>query len=879
MKFLKLRIQDWRGVTGNEVAFAPTGVTVIEGDNELGKTSLTEAVDLLFDALDSSTAGPVKAVRPVGRDVGSQVELEVETGPYHFIYRKQFHKRPSTELRVIAPAVESLVGRDAHARVLEILADTVDVPLWKALRLQQGVAIDQADLTGQTSLAAALDAAAAADLGGGREETLYTRVVEEWLKYWTRTNKPIAARTPYEHEAITAVARLEDVESRLTELALDVERCDALSESLKVAQKSLSGDKVEEQHLAKRFAEVESLRSSATELRGLAQQASQQLTIATSKAEAREKLVGDVADAEERKQDAQQTYDALAKQAPDAQSLITAAKEAADELQRQVEEARKDATRAGRDLAHLHDIYNLTALEERQGYVHEARNQLTTAAEELATNAVDAGLLKKLEAAYVEFAQADARLHTEGPRIELVSNSELRLTVNDEEVTVPPAELQTWTVTDRTTLSLPGTATITVSAGRSLVGAQEELTKRSSTLASLLQQARSADIAEARLAGVSRAEAEANDKAANAQLVAALRDLTEQELAGKIISHTARIDAYIATRPTDPELPLDTGTARVLEESEQERVSKLEIAAAETRAHYERTRDAAQKSETDLVALVTKLEAASGEYLRPEDKLTVARAETTDEVIERRLTEAELQSAAAESKAAEGEAAYAEAKPESIEVALINVREVIKGATRSIREDEDELTGLRSRLQLRGEADLYDERIAALGAVETTSVKLARWDARAAAARRLYEVMSQARSHAQEAYVGPLRERIESFAQIVFGPSVQVELGTDLRINARILNGERIEFKSLSTGAREQLSLISRLACACLVSEAGGVPLLLDDALGNSDPGRLRDMGAVLALAGRSCQVIVLTCVPDRYRHIGGATVVPLRRT
>jgi uncharacterized protein YhaN len=180
---------------------------------------------------------------------------------------------------------------------------------------------------------------------------------------------------------------------------------------------------------------------------------------------------------------------------------------------------------------------------------------------------------------------------------------------------------------------------------------------------------------------------------------------------------------------------------------------------------------------------------------------------------------------------------------------------------------------------LRGEADLYDERIAALGAVETTSVKLARWDARAAAARRLYEVMSQARSHAQEAYVGPLRERIESFAQIVFGPSVQVELGTDLRINARILNGERIEFKSLSTGAREQLSLISRLACACLVSEAGGVPLLLDDALGNSDPGRLRDMGAVLALAGRSCQVIVLTCVPDRYRHIGGATVVPLRRT
>ena len=61
MKFLKLRIRDWRGVVDHEVSFAPTGVTVIEGDNELGKTSLAEAIDLLFDALDSSAADRVKS--------------------------------------------------------------------------------------------------------------------------------------------------------------------------------------------------------------------------------------------------------------------------------------------------------------------------------------------------------------------------------------------------------------------------------------------------------------------------------------------------------------------------------------------------------------------------------------------------------------------------------------------------------------------------------------------------------------------------------------------------------------------------------------------------------------------------------------------------
>jgi hypothetical protein len=32
----------------------------------------------------------------------------------------------------------------------------------------------------------------------------------------------------------------------------------------------------------------------------------------------------------------------------------------------------------------------------------------------------------------------------------------------------------------------------------------------------------------------------------------------------------------------------------------------------------------------------------------------------------------------------------------------------------------------------------------------------------------------------------------------------------------------------------------------------------------------------VLARAGQSTQVIILTCFPDRYVHVGGATVIRL---
>ncbi len=55
-----------------------------------------------------------------------------------------------------------------------------------------------------------------------------------------------------------------------------------------------------------------------------------------------------------------------------------------------------------------------------------------------------------------------------------------------------------------------------------------------------------------------------------------------------------------------------------------------------------------------------------------------------------------------------------------------------------------------------------------------------------------------------------------------------------------------------------------------------GASLILDDALGYTDPERLRLMGAVLAKAGKECQIIILTCVPERYNNVGEATVVRL---
>jgi uncharacterized protein YhaN len=101
-----------------------------------------------------------------------------------------------------------------------------------------------------------------------------------------------------------------------------------------------------------------------------------------------------------------------------------------------------------------------------------------------------------------------------------------------------------------------------------------------------------------------------------------------------------------------------------------------------------------------------------------------------------------------------------------------------------------------------------------------------------------------------------------------------VNLDEDLRIEGRSLDGVTLPFDSLSAGAREQLSVIAKLACGMMVASDAGVPIILDDALGFTDPKRLRDMGIVLAEAGKTCQVILMTCVPDRFQYVGDAKVV-----
>ncbi|MBL8898919.1 MAG: AAA family ATPase, partial [Planctomycetes bacterium] len=244
MKLVSLRIESWKGIAKRELALAP-GVNLIVGPNEVGKSTVVEALRLLFDpsVKSSSRKDEIKAAQPAGRDVGPEVEVELEAGAMRLRFLKRFLRKPATELRVLAPRAEQLTGDEAHQRFRELLDEHLDGALFRALWIEQGekLRFDPKDGAGRW-LSEALDRAvggtAAAD--GGVHGDLLSRAERERRRYYTlekgqETDELARVRSSAE-DAERALAQLREEHSRLERA---IERHAALDRSLAAARAAL----------------------------------------------------------------------------------------------------------------------------------------------------------------------------------------------------------------------------------------------------------------------------------------------------------------------------------------------------------------------------------------------------------------------------------------------------------------------------------------------------------------------------------------------------------------------------------------------------------------------------------------------------------------
>ncbi|WP_405236047.1 AAA family ATPase [Lentisalinibacter orientalis] len=894
MRLRRLALENWKGIDACDVRFAD-GVTIVEGPNEAGKSTLVEALLTLVRELDSSKKQAIRAVMPVGRDVGSTVTAEIETGDYRFVYSKTYNKSPQTTLDVSAPRREQLAGREAHERVEAILNETVDLALWQALLTEQGDSLTPADLRNSEGLSNALDEAAGHATTGVEDMDLYDAARAEYERYYTpRTGKPRFAQLEQDHEA--AVAARDAAAAALAEVERDAEAHDRLQADVRRRREALPD-------LEARVREHEASWQSVTRLRQelelaetrLASAADQQAAAARA-LEERKALADTIATDEKALAVEKEKQQPLAERARERAKRVDSARLVAEDKRKRRNAAREQVEAARRDLGYLEDRDRLAKNEQRLKDHAAVAEQLKQTSKTLNGIAIDDAGLEAIRDASHELDKAKSKRDLAATAVTVTAEQSVDFIIEDEDVSLVTGEAEKRTIASGLEIRFPGLASVRIAPPRTAAELESDLSEAESALASALERYRVHNLAEAIEQNEIRRSAEAERQRLRARAAEILssggaREKGEEkgevkgeetaeeiaeEIAESVRSLRERCEAFLELRDGQDGLPADAAAAR-------EALTAAEHALKDAESEYE----AAQQRETELRAEHAEADAALREAKESligreatlkdrQQRLRAARAEAADDALE-----AKVRAAAAAVERLEADTAAIRRRldqldPDSVESLYTNARDALTRAERDLTQTEQQLAVLHDRLE-RARADgRYDALETADRRVTDTADELATTRRRAAAAERLWTTLNQHRDAARQAYVRPLKDAIERLGRIVFGQSFEVAIGDDWKLEAVTRDEQTLPFEALSVGAQEQLGILARLAAARIVAEQGGVPLIIDDALGFSDPTRLETMGAAIAAAGRDCQIIILTCTPGRFAHVGSGQVVAL---
>lgn len=503
------------------------------------------------------------------------------------------------------------------------------------------------------------------------------------------------------------------------------------------------------------------------------------------------------------------------------------------------------------------------ALQENQSQAQLKQEELTQLQAEARALEFPSNDLKRLR-------ESTDRLRTAQAKLDAVSSSlefelEPGAKVRVEGVELKGAERLT--VVARTGIDIEGVGRITVLPGgedlQSLIGDRD---RQRDEMTELLQGLGVANLA----------AAEARERL-HAQRVAEVRAATSvlSVYAPKGLPALKVDVAALSTKLTEAKETLEALTLAVGAETDSVSVSQAELDESLART----TLDDASTQLNDAKLAVSETKALVS---AAQDELAAANATLSDPLradkkaaVSHALTDAIAQETTAR--------ADVDALTEQLRTLNVSVLEQdVERFERSAKQLEaahgqraGEIIRLEAELEAKGALGLEEVAADKQRALDQLKRRCAELERRAKALRHLWKVLTEKRSALASSLRAPLQRHLNHYLQILFPGSI-IEVSEDLspgRITRPGANGnETGEFEELSVGAREQIGVVSRLAYADLLREAGKPTLLiLDDALVNTDEYRLNQMKRVLYDAASRHQILLLSCHPQAWQDMGVA--------
>ena len=867
MRYKRLLVRDFRGIEEQEIVFAE-GITIVVGPNEAGKSSVREALEMLRRYKDSSRAGAVKEIVPIGRDAAPFVEAELVTGPYGLTYRKRWIRQPLTELEVRAKGrpPQTFTGGQAHDKFIELLKETADVNLLDQVNVAQGESLQQPQLASVTALQTALGKAPES----GEAEDLMEAVDKEFLVHHTPGGRPGVQWRELQQEVTDLTRSLAQSQARRDETDELAARRAAGDENLRRLRDLQAQEKPEleaaekaEDERRRRAEELQELIAAAdrevADLERLEASQVERADLAEQIAALTQQVEGDRAAVEAAEAVRGQERTARA----EVENVLRQWEAKSRELRQESQRRQTRATLRAQ-------AKELLSVEGALGQAQEAQEALTDAEADLAAAKISDSELQGLLDLDAALNVAEAAWRAGAPTVTVRRLGDHPVEVTGVEGAQQVGE-ETFTteVFDSLKVAVAGIVEVEVGAGGSPERLQSDLLEARQAFEDALESLSVGSLEEARLRNVERRQREA--------LVATRRAVFEEASRSGSVKDLRARQAVLLSRLIGEDAATLAGQGQALEE--ELRAARAAEEAAEEEAETLREKlDAARDEETRAeVALAEAREAATEsqtKMLGLTARSEVLAAKTSDEELQAAIEAAKEAAATSKQRTEALRAKVDSVDAQAAQAHLENLRQLRDRRLAEVRQAQEDNLALDAVLRDRDREGLFDQVQDLEAELRRREGELARRAAQAAAVARLREVLLRHQDLAQQSYVAPFKAGIDRLGKMLFGPDFAVHVDSDLQITSRTLDGVDVPFESLSVGAKEQLALLGRLVAADLIDPGEGAPLILDDALGFADPQRLRDLNMILNRVGQDAQIIVLTCDGKRFDRVGSAEVV-----
>lgn len=883
MKIRSIKLTNFRKFVGTVgVEGITDGVNLLVGQNEVGKSTLLEAINgVIFEKAKSQT-GHVRSFRHFVNGTVPEVELAFDLEGTRWTILKRF----------AGPSGKAVLTNSDHRRFEDEAAELElqrllefssrrgggEPGIWGTLWVRQGSSFGDPKLddAGRRTLQGCIEAQVGVVTGGERGKKIPVAVDHA-------LGEILSARGP-RGKFKDAKDRLEQVGGRANQLEEKrreiFEYMDTLARQ-KRDRKELQVDWSEEAH-RRELDEARTRRTAAATKAAEIDAARNAAKLAEERAARERKAVTERAKLAQELGPIENEIEGLTTEIGQAETYKNETRVSLDACERRLSELREDARVNGEQSRRLERIRSAAAL-----YTEIAQHEATLA--KAVNLQAEAGRLSELmgqitatdeavsriEAADAELSGAKAALNAVATTVSLAIEPDAlgRVRLDGLPLDAPTMSLA---VVAKTLIGVEGVGKIAVEPQiheRDAILERRRLAE--SELKAALEAAGAENLTAARYAVAQRRELERQLADVRREIAGLAPRDPSTKLAAGLDARQTRVRELGGRLKTELEvlglsaLPTSEEIAKEIVET-HDRAEHLAADIGTAEAAVAGPKGVLAEATATLQELEQRLAGRRGTLETKQAALAAGRAEGSDEELSAHANEltrlaTEQQTALTTLENNQGETVEAiDVRIKRLEAAGRNHQEAVAGLN-------NEITRLTTLIEANEGAGVEEALEVAKAEQSRLEAAVKGYGEETAVLQLLQQTLHDAEREAKALYLAPVVSRVEPYLKMLL-PGTGLVLDENLSISAIQRNGTAEAFDRLSDGTQEQLAVLTRLAFAeLLLTQGRPATVILDDALAFSDDLRIERMFDILMRAGQNVQILVLTCRKRLFARLGAA--------